>query len=145
MILTILWIVALLVDIILIVITAIRYFHDCCDDILPMVDLFLSLAVICSAIPLISFLIKTNNPINKKNMRIKLDNQIASLNATYSVISKREDNSIVEISTYNSLVKEYKEEIDKAHYCRNNLWINWFTCSIYDDYTGNEVQYFRGE
>ena len=77
-----------------------------------------------------------------KNLRIELNKKIDSLNATYSIISKREDNSIVEIVNYNSLVKDYKVQIESAKMWRSSLWLNWFECRTYDDFTGDEVQYF---
>lgn len=88
------------------------------------------------------WIIFNQSSVHCKNLRIELNKKIDSLNATYSIISKREDNSIVEIVNYNSLVKDYKTQIESAKMWRSSLWLNWFECRAYDNFTGDEVQYF---
>ena len=83
-----------------------------------------------------------NNGLHYKSEKIRLNKTIESLNATYSIISKREDNSIVEITEYNTKVKEYKNEIEFSKTVLNSLWLNWFECRVYNNFTGDEVRYF---
>lgn len=84
-----------------------------------------------------------NNGLHYKSEKIRLNKTIESLNATYSTISKREDNSIIEITEYNTKVKEYKTEIEFSKAVLNSWWLNWFECRVYNNFTGDEVQYFK--
>lgn len=85
----------------------------------------------------------TNTKRNKRNFKIYLDSQIAQLNANRSILLANEDKqlNLVEITEYNNTVTEFKNDIATNKLDRENLWLNWYTNPVYDDFTGDEVSY----
>lgn len=85
----------------------------------------------------------TNTKRNKRNFKIYLDSQIAQLNANRSILLANEDKqlNLVGITEYNNTVTEFKNDIATNKLDRENLWLNWYTNPVYDDFTGDEVSY----
>jgi len=85
----------------------------------------------------------TNAKRNKRYLKIYLDSQIVQLNANRSILLANEDKqlNLVEITEYNTTVTEFKNNIATNKLDRKNLWLNWYTNPVYDDFTGDEVSY----
>ena len=85
----------------------------------------------------------TNTKRTKRNLKIYLDSQIAQLNANRSILLANEDKqlNLVEITEYNNTVTEFKNNIATNKLDRENLWLNWYTNPVYDEFTGDEVSY----
>lgn len=85
----------------------------------------------------------TNTKRTKRNLKIQLDSQIAQLNANRSILLANEDKqlNLVEITDYNNTVTEFKNTIATNKLDRENLWLNWYTNPVYDNFTGDEVSY----
>lgn len=99
---------------------------------------------ICGVVGCLLSILLAQNSLYKRATKNSLEQKIASLNATKTIIMKNvDDKSIVEITNYNTKVAEFKEDIANQKMCRKNLWINWFTSTIYDEYTGNELEYIE--
>jgi len=92
---------------------------------------------------LLIFVIYINSGKNRRNERRYLNNKIANINANRSILLANEDMqlNLVEIVEYNETVTEYKNQIARTKENLKSPWCNWFNCSIYNDYTGDEVQY----
>lgn len=84
-----------------------------------------------------------NTKRTKRNLKIYLDSQIAQLNANKSILLANEDKqlNLVEITEYNNTVTEFKNNIATNKLDRENLWLNWYTNPVYDEFTGDEVSY----
>lgn len=85
----------------------------------------------------------TNVKRTKRNLKIYLDSQIAQLNANRSILLANEDKqlNLVEITEYNDTVTEFKNNIATNKLDRENIWLNWYTSPVYDEFTGDEVSY----
>jgi len=92
----------------------------------------------------LTLLIVNHSTITKIKARNNLDQKIESLNATKTMILQNADsNSIIEITNYNTKVAEYKEEIKTKKAIVNSIWVGWYVCPIYKEYTGNEIEYIQ--
>lgn len=76
--------------------------------------------------------------------RIKYQENVISLNATYNCIinSSLDDHSKnVAIQSYNEDVKKFKKEIEDAQSALNNNWTSWFIPPVYNEFDVNAVSY----
>jgi len=120
-----------------------RFWDDYYDS--PDIILLSILTVILFIAILVASIIGicTNTKRTKRNLKIYLDSQIAQLNANRSILLANEDKqlNLVEITEYNNTVTEFKNNIATNKLDRENLWLNWYTNPVYDEFTGDEVSY----
>lgn len=69
------------------------------------------------------------------------EQQVISLNNTYSVLTNTDIHNEVAVQQYNQDVAKFKGEILSAQANLNNLWVNWFTCPAYNNMDANAVKY----
>lgn len=144
MLITIIFITILIASIVVIIISEKKDIFDDDHFGLTIPTLTGLIVGICGIFGCSLSIIIAQNSLYKRKTRNSLEQKIVSLNATKTMIMKNvDDKSIVEITNYNTKVAEFKENIANQKMCRKNLWINWFTSSIYDEYTGNELEYIE--
>lgn len=144
MLLTIIFILLLVIAITILVICKIKDIDI--DDywVLTVSEIILFIVGIIGTIVSTSIAISTQTNYAQQKKRNNLNQTIASLNATKTMIIQNvSENSIVEITNYNTKVAEFKEEIANSKIARKNIFINWFIERAYDEYTGNEVEFIQ--
>ena len=112
-------------------------------------ELNAALAGICGAIGFILWLVVgtgaliCNTPMAHESARIQYNTRVEELTNTREAISHITDDYArsVSITQYNSLVREFKEDIRIAQIRLNNPWINWFNNYAYKDFDANVVDY----
>lgn len=121
----------------------IKFWNDEYDSVdvilLSILTVILFIAILVASILGICANIKRT----KRNLKIYLDSQIAQLNANRSILLANEDKqlNLVEITEYNNTVTEFKNNIATNKLDRENLWLNWYTNPVYDEFIGDEVSY----
>ena len=88
--------------------------------------------------------IVTNSSVAKNDITIKLNERIESINNSRKSLEKKIESStytILEVNSYNDSVREYKTEVAQAQKRLDNIWINWLTCSAYNNFDVNAVSY----
>lgn len=112
-------------------------------------DVNASISAICGVIGFIFLLIVgtgaliTNTPMAHESARIKYNARVEELTNTREAISHIADDYArsVSITQYNSLVREFKEEIHMVQIRLNNPWINWLNNYAYKDFDANAIDY----
>ena len=89
--------------------------------------------------------IGNNTPQKAREIKIKYDNDVYSLNATYKTLEKADDSwaKYTAIQQYNESVKEFKTDIETNKAIVNNPFISWFTCYIYAELDPNSVSFYE--
>lgn len=89
--------------------------------------------------------IGNNLPQKAREIRIKYDNDVYSLNATYKTLEKADDSwaKYTAVQQYNEAVKEFKTDIETNKAIVNNPFISWFTCYIYAELDPNSVSFYE--
>lgn len=96
--------------------------------------------IICSIAAIVS-----NFPSLKNKVKINLDQKIEELQSDYNYIQTITDDKARNIAVveYNKEVKEFKTELKSKQYYLNNIWYNWYTCPVYNDYDVEVVVYIK--
>ena len=78
-----------------------------------------------------------------KAEEIRLEEKQESLNSTYEYLTSSGyySPSIVEITSYNKDVADFKSEIRSTKMQLKNPWINWFVCPAASKFDENSVEY----
>ena len=82
------------------------------------------------------------NSIFNNDTRAELTNEVASLNATYECLKDGSAHSIVEISHYNDLVRQFQNKVTFGQISRKNPWTNWFTSRVWDEFNVDDVKLY---
>lgn len=78
-----------------------------------------------------------------KAEEIRFEEKQESLNSTYEYLTSNGyySPSIVEITSYNKEVSDFKSEIRSTKIKLKNPWINWFVCPAASKFDENSVEY----
>ena len=89
--------------------------------------------------------IAINLPQKAREIKIKYDNDVYSLNATYKTLEKADDSwaKYTAVQQYNEAVKEFRTDIETNKAALNNPFISWFTCHIYAELDPNSVSFYE--
>ena len=74
--------------------------------------------------------------------RAELTDEVASLNATYECLKDGNAHTIVEITHYNDLVRQFQDKVTFGHMHRKNPWMNWFTSRVWDEFSVDDVKLY---
>lgn len=92
-------------------------------------------------------IIKNSSAMNAYKT-ISLQERIDSINNSKKALeNKIESNTytVLDVSSYNDSVREYKTDVATAQMRLNNPWINIFECSAYKNFDVNAVSYLYVE
>lgn len=119
-------------------------FSDCGDIMCGIGGVTAGVAGIAIFFSLL-IIVVNQNPIHSENLRIDYEQNVAGFEATRKAIIERRDDYAKSdaITTYNIEVTKFKTKILQAQKQLNNLWINWFTPSVYGDFDANVVSYIE--
>ena len=90
---------------------------------------------------------KHSNIFNNK-VRVECQERIDSLNNSRSFLEKKiESNTItvLEISSYNDSVREFKTELTQKQLELDSYWIGLYTCPAYNEFSPDAVSYLYVE
>ena len=91
----------------------------------------------------VGFILSNNVPIAQEKARIQYNVRVEELASTREAILQINDDYArsVSITQYNTLVREFKEDIETTQLNLKNPWINWFNNYAYKDFDANIVSY----
>ena len=96
--------------------------------------------IICSVAAIV-----TNFPSLKNKVKIDLDQRIEEIQSDYNYIQSITDDkarSVADVE-YNKEVNQFKTQLQSEQYYLNNIWLNWYTCPVYNDYDVEIVVYIK--
>ena len=117
------------------------------DGVEGMAGFFAAVLLTVSILVLLVFVavfIQANahNSVFNNDTRTELTNEVASLNATYECLKDGSAHSIVEISHYNDLVRQFQDKVAFGQISRKNPWMNWFTSRVWNEFSVDDVKLY---
>ena len=145
MIVTIIGIALVLLAVVCLIVYELLEKSESWDNHMPWIILsaFSGIVGIIELVVAIGVIISNNVPIAQERARIQYNVRVEELASTREAILQINDDYArsVSITQYNTLVREFKEDIETTQLNLKNPWINWFNNYAYKDFDANIVSY----